>query len=422
MRRGLTELPEEKSKTSVPMQWNQPPKKTVTPQPLRDLDIVKPAHGTELGDEDSGKRWKRAEFDPRSPDDRQLSATGVQSLLGSLAAKNLHSSGIFHFWDSQPDQQQQQQEQQQQPQQQMQKIPTDPVLDRCILVDLDALRLLSYPSSFPEPTEAEVEAFLRSLHVTEEERQKIEAATRDQAKSSLWYQLRKGRLTSSRFGDVLRCRGNPVSLLTQVMGYKDQPSLMPAAVRWGRDNEGKGREAYQLLQPNSSVTASGLHIHAEHSFLGASTDGKVLETAPDGTTSTGCLEIKCPFSVSSVSILDRTPEQLAHEYPDTFCLRIDPDGTIHLKKDHKYYDQVIGEIAVLGVEWCDFVVFTPAGVFVERINFDKPHWEERLLPSLKLYFHQNVVPELLYGKLWFSNFAEEPMDTSVENQGVGEVV
>ena len=33
--------------------------------------------------------------------------------------------------------------------------------------------------------------------------QKIEAATRGQSASELWYALRNGRLTSSRFGEIL---------------------------------------------------------------------------------------------------------------------------------------------------------------------------------------------------------------------------
>ena len=89
--KGLTELPAELSKTSLPMQWNQPPKKTVAPQPLCELAFVKAAHGTHLSDADLAKRCKRAEFDPRAPGDRQVSHESVKSLLDYFQKENLQT-------------------------------------------------------------------------------------------------------------------------------------------------------------------------------------------------------------------------------------------------------------------------------------------------------------------------------------------
>ena len=112
--KGLTELPAELSKTSLPMQWSQPPKKTVAPQPLCELAFAKAAHGTDLSDADLAKRCKRAEFDPRAPGDRQVSHESVKSLLDSFQKENLQTSGLFHFWDMLGEEEQQGPEQQQQ--------------------------------------------------------------------------------------------------------------------------------------------------------------------------------------------------------------------------------------------------------------------------------------------------------------------
>ena len=112
-------------------------------------------------------------------------------------------------------------------------------MDSYVLVDVSSLKSLPHPAGFPVSTPLEVEALMRSLHLSGEQRQMIERSTRGQASSSLWHKLRKGRLTSSRFGDILRSRGSPISLLNQIMGYQEASPFMPPAVRWGRDNEYK---------------------------------------------------------------------------------------------------------------------------------------------------------------------------------------
>lgn len=69
-----------------------------------------------------------------------------------------------------------------------------------------------------------------------------------------------------------------------------------------------------------------------------------------------------------------------------------------LKRYHAYYYQVQGELAVLGLGWCDFVIFTACGLFVERIHFDEKHWEDIMLLGLCNFYKQHV-PELLTRRL-----------------------
>ena len=42
------------------------------------------------------------------------------------------------------------------------------------------------------------------------------------------------------------------------------------------------------------------------------------------------------------------------------------DGLLHLLTEHTYYAQVQGEMAILGVQWCDFVVYSNGMVVVDR--------------------------------------------------------
>ena len=45
---------------------------------------------------------------------------------------------------------------------------------------------------------------------------------------------------------------------------------------------------------------------------------------------------------------------------------------IQLKRNHHYFYQIQGAMAIAEVEWCDFIVWTPNDMTVERISFSKP--------------------------------------------------
>jgi hypothetical protein len=43
----------------------------------------------------------------------------------------------------------------------------------------------------------------------------------------------------------------------------------------------------------------------------------------------------------------------------------------------KYKVPVIGQLAVLELDWCDFVIWTRKGMAVQRILFNQPFWESQ---------------------------------------------
>ena len=55
---------------------------------------------------------------------------------------------------------------------------------------------------------------------------------------------------------------------------------------------------------------------------------------------------------------------------------------LKLKKAHKYFAQIQGQMAIGERPWCDLVVYTFKGISVERINFDNDFWMLKLLPKL----------------------------------------
>lgn len=53
-----------------------------------------------------------------------------------------------------------------------------------------------------------------------------------------------------------------------------------------------------------------------------------------------------------------------------------------MKKDHDYYDQVQGQMGPAGAKWCDFVVYTKAGM-----NTESQIWRETLAEGAWKTFH-----------------------------------
>ena len=65
-----------------------------------------------------------------------------------------------------------------------------------------------------------------------------------------------------------------------------------------------------------------------------------------------------------------------------------------LKRNHDYFIQVQGQMAVFEEEYSDFVCWTTKGLHVERIEYS-PSIFLQLKPSLDLFFKNAILPELL---------------------------
>jgi hypothetical protein len=70
-----------------------------------------------------------------------------------------------------------------------------------------------------EQLKTTVSAFKQSLAVSDEKVREVELNTREQRESSLWFQVRQYRITSSLFGQVLRRKEQtpPDSLVLQIL-------------------------------------------------------------------------------------------------------------------------------------------------------------------------------------------------------------
>ena len=115
---------------------------------------------------------------------------------------------------------------------------------------------------------------------------------------------------------------------------------------------------------------SGFIVSDDHPFLGASPDAVVYN--PDNKDLFGLAEVKCPYSVHLI-----TPAEVCSR--KDFCSTLETSSTgqhqLKLKRKHKYYCQVQGEMGISRRKWCDFIIFTTKGL---RIPFDTDFWNNEL--------------------------------------------
>ena len=170
-------------------------------------------------------------------------------------------------------------------------------------------------------------------------------------------------------------------------------AALPPAVQWGIEHESHAKRDYMMIKSavgDVKLEDTGLTLCSTHSFLGASSDGRVKENEEEGI-----IEIKCPFSLKNRLINSMEIESIIELNDSSFCLENGPSGP-QLKKEHAYYTQVQGEMAILGVPWCDFVVWTSAktnNIFIERVKFDSD-FVMIMLQKLVQFYVENVVPKL----------------------------
>ena len=71
-----------------------------------------------------------------------------------------------------------------------------------------------------------------------------------------------------------------------------------------------------------------------------------------------------------------SPEEAAHTAG--FCCIVNSSESIQLKKNHSYYAQIQGQMALGELPWCDFVIYTQKDISIQRITFNQSYWNDSL--------------------------------------------
>lgn len=116
--------------------------------------------------------------------------------------------------------------------------------------------------------------------VLPEQQRIVEEMTRQQSESRLWFRMRTGRVTASRFKAASRtCPDSPSKSLILSICHPELGKFSTAATRWGCHHEKQARDAYESFQRTKheafKVEESGFFINVDHGFIGASPDGLV---------------------------------------------------------------------------------------------------------------------------------------------------
>lgn len=230
------------------------------------------------------------------------------------------------------------------------------------------------------------EKFLAELTVNEEMVEHVEGITRNQAKCQKWYAYRAGRITASNMKNVCTTTVSKPSLsLLKKICYPEEHQFSSSATAWGLQHESDALHSYEQEMMNRHVNfthhRTGVYLSSEHPYLAASPDASV-ECACCGR---GTVEVKCPYTLATKEIQSALDT-------NNFCLE-HTNGTLHLKQTHAYYFQVQTQMAVCHVAYCDFVVWTPQSLHIERVKRDDAFFE-KVLPCAREFFTHVVVPEL----------------------------
>ncbi|XP_077516907.1 uncharacterized protein LOC144127829 [Amblyomma americanum] len=224
-----------------------------------------------------------------------------------------------------------------------------------------------------------------SIIISEEIVKAVEALTGQQSSSSNWFLYRAGRVTASVMKRVCHTSiDNPSISLLKLICYPEKQSLKTPAITWGVKNEPRAFRAYQTSEAEKhdmfKCSKSGLHLSTRYPFVGATPDGLVCCAC----CGKGVVELKCPFSLREVDVTEMATAGS--------CLET-VNGVVQLRRQHGYFYQVQTQMAVCDVQWCDFVVWTPNLLHVERIQKDRHFCEEILAAGRKFFIHA-ILPEL----------------------------
>lgn len=152
-------------------------------------------------------------------------------------------------------------------------------------------------------------------------------------RSEAWYESRCGRVTGTRFADLVSGESTKTykslvsDIACEIITHRQEEGYTNAAMEHGIETEPEARAEYETVT-GTKVTEAGFIMRDEidkyHDWVGIS---------PDGLTSDGMIEIKCPMMRTHLEYIEGG------------------------KLPTEYRHQVQGQLFVTGLPYCDFVSY-----------------------------------------------------------------
>lgn len=188
--------------------------------------------------------------------------------------------------------------------------------------------------------------------------------TTEQSNSSLWFDLRYGRITASKIYDAAHCKKSNGVFVNQILGLTKLP--VTEAMSRGKKMEG---DILDCLKNKLKIKATqiGLQLNSRHPIFGAS---------PDAICEGYVVEIKCPSSEKNVSnYLTKNNEITA-----------------------KYKAQVQLQMFMFKKKKCLFCVADPDFELNNKfshiwVEYD-PEYIEMLMDAAECFWSNNIFPHL----------------------------
>lgn len=227
---------------------------------------------------------------------------------------------------------------------------------------------------------------------------KIEEDTRGQHLTEQWKNQRLGRITGSVIHDVMTKTESIIAnrkkdfcpkyspLVDKIVNGSPDISMLDP-VKWGNLHEDDAIKTFMAEEATkhdgglNNVRKCGLLVKTDEPFLGASPDG-LFSCKCCGTAA---LEVKCPYNINDQNIKEN--------YQKVDFLEM-CDGTLRLKRSHKYFSQLTTEIALKDCSHGYIIVWTTVDHFIEQVELDQRKWK-RLHDAATLFFKGYIFPVLL---------------------------
>ena len=202
----------------------------------------------------------------------------------------------------------------------------------------------------------------------------VENQTREQRKSDRWYKERKYKLTSSRFGEICKRRKYDLKYCESLSTNQKDLSHIPA-VKFGLNQEKVALEQFKQRMRFDVVKKARFFISKAYPHLGASPDGIVPASELNDEA---LVEVKCSYA----NRFSGEPPNYLYKVASHFKLR----------RDHKYYYQIQGQLHCTGLEMCYLVVYTFPRLFIVRVYKDANFCNRHMIPKLNQFYYQYFKP------------------------------